>query len=125
MNSCIRRIELPNGLVITIFDTTRRYYEDYHLVRLEVVCETAVRSEYFESPDDFSAAVGVLGETAVYRKSVEKMGVPYDEIGQAREQLVHGIESNCRGYFARESFPRKLVLSELAKALDKIRRSPC
>jgi len=125
MNSCIRRIELPNGLVITIFDTTRGYYEDYHLVRLEVVCETAVRSEYFESPDDFSTAVGVLGETAVFRKSVEKMGVPYDEIGQAREQLVHGIENNCRGYFARESFPRKLVLSELAKALDKIRRSPC
>lgn len=125
MNSCIRRIELPNGLVITIADTTRRYYEDYHLVRLEVACEAAVRREYFESGDDFSAAVAVLGETAVYRTTVEKMGVPYDEIGQAREQLVHGIEGNCSGYYARESFPRKLVLSELARARDTSRRSPC
>jgi hypothetical protein len=125
MNSCIKRIELTNGLIISIYDTTRRYYEDYHLVRLEMVCEAPLRKEYFDGPAEFSEALGVLGEYAVYRKTIEKMGVPYDEIGQAREQLVQGIENNCRGYFARASFPRKLVKTELAKARDKRRRSPC
>lgn len=125
MDSCIKHMELPNGLVITIYDATRRYYEDYHLVRLEMVCETAVRREYFDSSADFSDAVDVLGESAVFRKTIEKMGVPYAEIGQARQRLMEGIENNCRGYFAMESFPRKLVMSELAKARDKRRRPPC
>lgn len=125
MNPCIKRIELPNGLVVSIYDTTRRYYEDYHLVRLEMVCETAVLREYFDSPADFSEAVGLLGESAVFCKTIEKMGVPYAEIGQARERLVEAIVNNCSAYFSRESFPRKLVLTELAKARDKSRRLPC
>lgn len=125
MNTCIRRIELSNGLVISIYDTTRRYYEDYHLVRLEMVCEVNLREEYFDNHAEFSEALGVLGESAIYRKTIEKMGVPYDEIGKARDQLVQGIENNCRGYFAKVNFPCKLIMSELAKVRDKSRRSPC
>ncbi len=125
MNTCIKRIELPNGLVVSLYDDTRRYYEDYHLVRLEMVCETTVLREYFDSEADFSEAVGLLGESAVFRKTIEKMGVPYAEIGKAREQLVEAVVNNCSEYFSRESFPRKLVMAELAKSRDKSRRTPC
>lgn len=125
MNTCIKRIELSNGLVVTLYDETRRYYEDYHLVRLEMVCEATVLPEYFDCAADFSEAVGLLGESAAFRTTIEKMGVPYAEIGEARERLVEAVVNNCGDYFSRESFPCRLVMSELAKARGKRRRPPC
>ncbi len=125
MKTCIKRFELPNGVVVTMYDETRRYYEDYHVVRLEMVCETAVRREYFDNNADFADAARLLGDAAVFRKTIEKMGVPYAEIGQARERMMAGVENNCRSYFSRDSFPCKLVVTELARARDRNRRQPC
>jgi hypothetical protein len=102
-----------------IFDTTRRYYEDYHLVRLEIVCEVPLREEYFTGPEKMAEARRVLGDRAMYRRTVEKMGVPYAEIGQAREKLIDSFMVNALPYLSDEKFPRMFVLSELAKTEKK------
>lgn len=125
MDTCFRKFELSNGLTLFVYDTTRRYYEDYHLVRLEIVCETPVLAEYFDTGVLFSEARALLGESAVYRRLLEKMGVPYREIGVARESLVADFENNVLRYFSTEGFPRKLVLSEFAKAREQAGRSRC
>lgn len=119
MDNCVRKFELSNGLTVFIYDATRRYYEDYHLVRLEIVCEARVLPEYFDNDELFAEARSLLGESAVYRRLVEKMGVPYGEIEAAREGLINGFEGSACNYFSTEGFPRKLVLSELAKTRGK------
>lgn len=123
MYNCVRTFELPNGLTVFVYDATRRYYEDYHLVRLEIVCETPVLAEYFDNDELFSEARDLLGESAVYRRLLEKMGVPYAEIEAARESLIQGFECTALRYFSADGFPRKLVLSEFAKARETAGRS--
>jgi hypothetical protein len=122
METCIRHIDLPNGLTISVYDTTRRYYEDYHLVRLEFVCRVPLRVEYFNDPEVVIEAKKLLGDAAVYRRTCEKMGVPFDGIGAARETLITDFMENSLPYFTVESFPRKLVQSEYAKASEKTAR---
>lgn len=125
MDKCVRKIELPNGLTVFVYDATRRYYEDYHLVRLDIVCKTPVLVEYFDNDELFSEARALLGELAVYRRLLEKMGVPFREIEAARESLIKDFESNALGYFSAHGFSRKLVLSEFAKAREKAGRCRC
>jgi hypothetical protein len=122
METYIQQIDLANGLSISVYDTTRRYYEDYHLVRLEFICRVPLRIEYFDSPEAFDEAKKLLGEVAVYRRTCEKMGVPFGGIGAARETLIADFMKNALPYFTVESFPGKLVLSELQKAREKASR---
>lgn len=124
MDNFVRKFELPNGLAFFIYDATRRYYEDYHLVRLEIVCELPVLPEYFDNDRLFSEARALLGDSAVYRRLVEKMGVPFGEIETARGDLISGFEATLH-YFSSEDCPRKLVLSELSKAREKSGRHHC
>ena len=125
MDTCFRKLELPNGLTVFVYDATRRYYEDYHLVRLEIVCEAPVLAEYFDTDELFSEARELLGESAVYRRMLEKMGVPFREIEAARESILQSFENNALSYFSAEGFPRKLVLSEFTKAREEAGRSRC
>jgi hypothetical protein len=122
MKTYIQQIDLANGLSISVYDTSRRYYEDYHLVRLEFDCPVPLRIEYFDTPEAFDDAKKLIGETAVYRRTCEKMGVPFDEIGAARETLIADFMKNALPYFTVESFPVKLVRSELQKAREKASR---
>jgi hypothetical protein len=120
MDVPIRTISLENSLTICVFDQTRRYYEDFHLVKLEIICEVPLRSEFFIAEGDFSAAKKLLGETATYRRTVEQMGVPSNEIESVRKRMVENFERNSLPYFAVADFPQKLVISEFTKARKKL-----
>lgn len=85
MNSCIRKFLLSNGLVLVVHDATRRYYEDYHLVRLEIAGTIRLCEEFFDDAESFAAARRLLGETVVYRRVLERMGVPYNQIVSVRK----------------------------------------
>ncbi|HOP41096.1 MAG TPA: hypothetical protein PLI53_08630 [Geobacteraceae bacterium] len=122
MKTCIRKIDLDNSLIVLIYDTTRCYYEDYHLVRLEIECEVPIKDEYFDSSDQRVEARKAFGASVFYRRTVEKMGVPYAEIEQARDNLVDSFMSTAIPYFGSHEFPRKLVLTELTKLVEKKRQ---
>jgi len=106
-----------------VHDTTRRYYEDYHLVRLEIECDIAVKEAFFEKPEKLAEARSMLGDSVSYRRTVEKMGVPFLEIESAREEILSSFIANAVPYLSHKDFPRKFVLSELKKASEKKPRS--
>lgn len=110
-------------LTVQVYDTTRRYYEDYHLVRLEIECEVAVQEEFFAEPETFARARKLLGESVWYQRTVEKMGVPFAEIDAAREEMLACFTSTALPYIASEIFPRKFVEAEVKKTSDTMRRS--
>lgn len=122
MKTCVRKIDLSNSLTVQVYDTTRRYYEDYHLVRLEIECDVAVKEDSFVEPEEFARARMLLGESVRYRRTVEKMGVPFAEIDAVREEMISCFASTALPYIASESFPRKFVLSELHKASASMNR---
>lgn len=123
MKTSVRKIDLSNSLTIQVYDATRRYYEDYHLVRLEIECEVAVKEEFFAEPETFARARMLLGESVRYQRTVEKMGVPFAEIAAAREEMLASFTSTALPYIASAIFPRKFIEAEVKKASDPMRRS--
>ncbi|RQW83720.1 MAG: hypothetical protein EHM79_15470 [Geobacter sp.] len=123
MKKCVRKIDLSNSLTVLVYDSTRRYYEDYHLVRLEMECEVAVNEGFFEGPEKLDEARKVVGDSVFYRRTIEKMGVPFLEIEAVREDVISSFVSTAVPYLSHEDFPRKFVQSELQKSCEKKMRS--
>ncbi len=123
MENPIRLIPLANGLEICFFDRTRHYYGDFYLVKVEIVCEVPIQTNFFADEADLNEARTLLGSTAVYRRAVEQMGVPATEIERVRERLMANFEEHSLPYFAAASFPRKLVLAEVEKRRARRGRS--
>lgn len=112
----IREIHLDNGLTVRFYDLTRRYYGDFFLVKLDARCHVPLRKEYFESADSFKEASALLGETLLFSRTLERMGVPAAEVSLAAEGLMASFAEHSLAYLASPSFPPKLVLSQLSKA---------
>src|SRR4051794_20816991 len=53
MKKMIRAIPLANGLTVRFYDASRRYFGDYHQVRVEVSCEVLLTQDLFQNPEDF------------------------------------------------------------------------
>jgi hypothetical protein len=113
MNNVVREIPLPNGLVVRFADATRRYFGDYHQVRLEISCEVPVTLELFEDQATFDKARRVLGTSACYKKHVEHQGVPTLKVEETVQQVIQHFIDHSLGYFSSENFPRRLVHTEL------------
>ncbi len=111
----IREIPLDNGLTFRFYDFTRRYYGDFFLVKLEVRCQVPLRREYFESAEAFDAARALFGETFLFRRTLERMGVPAAEVGRVVEGLMANFEEHALAYLASPSFSARLVASQLSK----------
>ena len=112
----IREIDLENGLTVRFYDHTRHYYGDFYLVKLEIHCLVPLRKDYFPRQGAFDEARALLGETAIFRRTLERMGVPAAEVGRVIDGLVVNYEKHSLAYVASPSFPLKLVVSQLNKA---------
>lgn len=124
MGTLITKISLENGLSIFIYDHTFRYYGDFYHVKMEIVCQVPLRQEFFANEGEHARARKILGESAVYRRFVEQMGVPSTGIERARELLTRNFTDHSLPYFSSANFPRKFVLSQYRKAVHRLTRSP-
>jgi hypothetical protein len=124
MDILVKKIPLGNGLVIFIYDHTYRYYGDFHLVKMEIVCKVPLRQEYFENESEYAHARQILGESASYRRFVEQMGVPSTGIERVREIQINNFVTHSLPYFSSANFPRKFVLSQYKKARSRLNRIP-
>ena len=119
MKNIIREIPLANGLTVCFTDATRRYFGDYHQVRVEVRCEVPVTALLFDDEPAFLAALKLLGASVCYLKKVEHQGVPTLGTADAVQQVVQQFIDHQLSYFGSESFPRRFVQSELNRVLAK------
>ncbi|KAF0218524.1 MAG: hypothetical protein FD174_2824 [Geobacteraceae bacterium] len=124
MDNLIREITLANGLTLRFYNQTCRYYGDIYRVKLEILCEIPVRAEYFSDQAALAEARAMLGDSVVYRRVVEKMGVPSTEIERVLERLTADFEDHSLPYFAAAAFPRKLVITEITRVKRKRGGSP-
>lgn len=115
MQKLIREIPLQNGLTFRFFDATRRYFGDYHQVRIKISCEVPVLADYFESAAEQESALKLLGGAVRYLKEIEHQGVPTAAIDETVDKVVQQFVDNSLGYFQNDAFPRKFVQSELKR----------
>jgi len=113
MKNVVREIPLANGLTIRFTDATRRYFGDYHQVRVSVSCEVPLSADLFEDQHAFEDAVKLLGAKVLYLKKVEHQGVPTLGTAEAVEKVIQQFIDHSLCYFETEAFPRRFVQSEL------------
>lgn len=116
MASVIREIGLDNGLTIRFLDLTRHYFGDFHLVKIEIVCEIPLLSDYFADSAEREEARRLIGDPAVYRRTVEQMGVPSTAIGMVTDRLIANFTDHSLSYFSAPGFPARFTRRELEKA---------
>ena len=119
MKCVIREIPLANGITVRFTDATRRYFGDYHQVRVEVSCEVPLTAVLFDDQASFDAARKLLGAKVCYARQVEHQGVPTLGTAEAVQQVVQHFIDHSLSYFASEAFPRLLVQSELNRVRSK------
>lgn len=115
-----REISLENGLTVSFYHHTHRYFGDYHRIKVEIICEVPLLEEYFTNSAEFAEASVSLGSKAVFRRNLELMGVSSADIEQSLERVIANFSSHSLSYLASPLFPRKLVLAELSAAGQKI-----
>lgn len=119
MKNLISELPLPNGLTVSFFDLTRRYFGDFYLVKMEIQCKVPVLPGYFVDRSDFDEAKMLLGDQVVYERTEKQMGVPSTEIERVLQRLITNFMEHSLSYFAAARFPEKLVLAELHKSTNK------
>lgn len=112
----IREIPLSNGLTIRFFDATRRYFGDYHQVRVQVCCEIPLTADLFPDASSYQTALKLLGARVNYQKELEHQGVAGDSVAQTVDGIIAHFVENSLCYFDTPAFPGKMVQLELAKA---------
>ena len=119
MKNIIREIPLANGLTVQFVDATRRYFGDYHQVRVEISCEVPLTRQLFEDPADYDPALKLLGSTVRYLKQIEHQGVPTLGTADAVQKVIQQFIDHSLSYFASPDFPRRLVATELNRVRAK------
>lgn len=112
---------LANGLTLEFFDESNRYFGDYWRIRLEARCTVSVRSALADDPD-LPQALQLLGESILYSRSLEKMGVPGDNAVSVRQALISAFLEGASPYLSSPSFPARLVRQKIAEQ-KKVARS--
>ena len=115
MKKLIKEIPLANGITVRFFDATRRYFGDYHQVRVTICCELPLGEDLFDSAEAYQAAGRLLGPSVRYLKEIEQQGVAGEETSLAVQRVIRQFVEHSLPYFESEAFPRKLLQSELDK----------
>ncbi|MBI2353904.1 MAG: hypothetical protein HYV06_02545 [Deltaproteobacteria bacterium] len=107
---------LADGVTAVVRDASRHYFGGYYHVRLLVTADVALSAAWFGGAAEYEDAVGRLGSSVRFSRTLEKMAVPRAEVDAVRSTLLDSFETNLRTYLFRPDFPRRFALSEYGKA---------
>jgi hypothetical protein len=113
----MRPLQLANGLTIRFTDRSRRYFGDYHQVRIQVQSSIPLLPDYFVSREAFEHARRILGEEIPYSLFLERMGVAGAETEGVKETLLKHFAETTANYLSSPSFPERYVARTCAKRL--------
>lgn len=115
MTQLLRETTLENGLTVRFSNASKPYFGDFHHVKLEIACEVLLSARYFATEAELHDACRRLGTSVVYRRTIEKMGVPTAEVDTVLGRLIASFVANSLPYLASTTFAPRFILAELAK----------
>ena len=122
-HSDIRRIVLPNSLHLVCRDATRRYFGDYHLVRVLLSLSIPLEPRFFQDEEACRVARTLLPDPVVYSRSAERMGVPTAEVDAVRMTLVDDLLLHAGKYLGSAQFTERFIQAELSRVRSgKVRK---
>lgn len=111
-----REYPLAAGVTAVVSDASSHYFGGYYHVRLVVVADVPLAPDCFPDAAEYEEALRMLGPTARFSRTMEKMAVPQAEVETVRCELLQAFESNLLAYLSRPDFPARFVQGEYAKS---------
>jgi len=119
MKELFRSECLENGLVVDFFDRSNRYFGDYHRLCLEVRCRIPLTIDLFrdsvDPAEELRRAAELLGTEAVFRRTLERMGVEGAAVERTRAELVESFLRSNLAYLGSSAFAPRFVAVELRR----------
>jgi hypothetical protein len=109
----IEEINLDNGLILKIFDLSRRIAAD--TVKVEVFFQTKIslKESYFANTEDYNQVRNIMGDELTYEHTQERTFVSGDEEHSVRIELINTFKNNSLNYLSSANFSKKMALSTL------------
>ncbi|UCG80069.1 MAG: hypothetical protein JSV60_08875 [Desulfobacterales bacterium] len=116
----IDKVKLENGLVLQLYDRSRRVAEGRWLVSLEAHIDIGVKPEYFEGQGSESPSFEViretLGEKVTYDYEKTRNFIAETEKDEVLKGLKERFLNTTLTYFSSPNFPRSIILSRYGQA---------
>ncbi len=113
----LARQSLANGLILTFFDQSNRYYGNFHRVVVELQIRLPLTLDLFSDKDEPAAALAqarlLLGSELIETRKLERMGVVGEAVEQVRDHLIADFLGTAGPYLGRPDYPRQLLASRL------------
>ncbi|PKN20245.1 MAG: hypothetical protein CVU71_00145 [Deltaproteobacteria bacterium HGW-Deltaproteobacteria-6] len=109
----IEAINLPNGLTLTITDSSRRIAADTIKVELTFQVKIGVLESFFASSDDYLQVKNASGDELTYEHKMERSFVNDKDEESVRNELLDTFKNNSLGYLSSPNFAKKMALSQL------------
>jgi len=109
----IETISLPNGLTLTVTDSSRRIAADTIKVELTFQVKIEVLESFFASPDDYQKVKNALGDELTYEHKMERSFVNDKDEESVRAELLDTFKKNSMNYLSSPNFAKKMALSQL------------
>ena len=116
----IKQQRLSNGVVLSIFDNSRKLLGDRWLVTIECEAALPAQAEFIaekkeENPELLDMILEKLGKTISFSVCKERNFVAESDIGSARDGLIEQVYENMTEYLDNQAFPKKLFESRYAE----------
>lgn len=109
----IETINLPNGLKLTVMDSSRSIAADTIKIELTFQVKIEVLESFFTSSDDYLKVVNALGNELTYEHKMERSFVYDRDEESVRAELMDTFKNNSLGYLSSPNFAKKMALSLL------------
>jgi len=116
----LETINLANGLILTINDSSRRIAADTLKIELSFQVKVKVLESFFASSQDYHQLKDILGDELTYERKMERPFVFDRDEASVRAELLASFKDNSLNYLASPHFAKKMTLS----ALRDIKQNP-
>lgn len=93
-------IVFDNGIRVSFIDHGNRYYGDFHRICIKVLIAL---------PESFSLPAGLSHDSAVFERTLEKMGVTSENVDDEQKRLIDSFLDASRPYMEKDDFPQQLL----------------
>ncbi|MCD6487285.1 MAG: hypothetical protein J7K35_08165 [Syntrophobacterales bacterium] len=109
----VEKIDLPNNLVLQVWDKSRAIASDTTKIELRIVIDVEVKEEYFSDPEHFKQVVTVFGQEISYEYAKERTFVSASDSKRVFDELLDDFMRNSFPYISRTDFPARFAISKL------------
>ena len=109
----IETVNLPNGLKLTVADSSRRIAADTIKVELTFQVKVDILEFFFASSDDYRKIKNAVGNELTYEHKMERSFVYDKDQESVRAAMLNTFKSNSLNYLSSPNFAKKLALAKL------------